>query len=1043
MKARLTIRFTVVSVFIFATLVTATLAIGLQYYFGQSLAKDTARDLYNTALAGVANETRGLARTNSNILNLLSDNKVLLDPAKQHSQLEIFTRVLAANPLFYGVYVGKEDGSFFEVINLDANRQTRAAHRAAPVYKWLVVTVSAQDGVRKRVLRYLDSDLNERISRSEVTDFDPRERQWYINAMESDGIYRSDAYLFDQLGIPGRTLSRQISDKGAVVGIDLTLESLSGFLRDMEVSRQSSLYMYNDSGQVFASSVEADPESTKLPIPELSLTKEELAYLQDLDALTVSNEMYWPPFDYTKDGKPQGYSIDVIKMIGEMLQLEVNFINGYSWSGLVEKFQDGSIDILQSVILTENNETWGLATQGYAHLPYGVATRSGVEPIKSLSQLSGKQVAIPAGWSILPLVKESFPDVEVVETESTSQSLDMVKNGAVFAALDNEVILRYITRHNFMENMYFHPGFNLGKESVPDKLHMLVASDKPQLHAILNKAIAAIGPAQRGYLKSQWLDFEEGVPPAQSASVPHAELANIAEYSVLHNQMRFVDHLGQIHLVYAAPVESKAFLGIMAPLDTVLAPFLDKVKLSIFITACGLLLTLPLSWVFATPIIRPVRQLADENEKVMLRHYDEVTRIPSRIKELDELSDSMVEMVAAIQAHELAQRELMDSFIRLIAQAIDDKSAYTGGHCARVPELALMLATEASASEQPPFDDFKLSTDDEWREYRIAAWLHDCGKITTPEHIVDKGSKLETIYNRIHEVRMRFEVLWRDAEIQQLKERLPDSELQSLTSDLEDIRRQLRDDFAFVADCNVGGEFLDQEKLDRLAEIATRNWERNFSDRLGLSPVEELRVHGKDSLPTTEALIQDKPEHIIPRTRSTDYPPEFGINMDIPEHLYNQGELYNLSVSRGTLTSEDRFKINEHMISTIKMLESLPFPEEMQNVPRYASTHHETMRGSGYPRKLPGAALSIPERILAVADVFEALTASDRPYKKAKPVSVAIDILHKMVEDDHIDRDCFELFISSGVYLKYAQEHLDPSQIDEVDAGSYLRSDTA
>jgi HD-GYP domain-containing protein (c-di-GMP phosphodiesterase class II) len=165
--------------------------------------------------------------------------------------------------------------------------------------------------------------------------------------------------------------------------------------------------------------------------------------------------------------------------------------------------------------------------------------------------------------------------------------------------------------------------------------------------------------------------------------------------------------------------------------------------------------------------------------------------------------------------------------------------------------------------------------------------------------------------------------------------------------------------------------------------------------------------------------------------------------MDIPEHLYNQGELYNLSVSRGTLTSEDRFKINEHMISTIKMLESLPFPEEMQNVPRYASTHHETMRGSGYPRKLPGAALSIPERILAVADVFEALTASDRPYKKAKPVSVAIDILHKMVEDDHIDRDCFELFIRSEVYARYAQEYLDPSQIDEVDAGSYLRSDTA
>jgi hypothetical protein len=242
-----------------------------------------------------------------------------------------------------------------------------------------------------------------------------------------------------------------------------------------------------------------------------------------------------------------------------------------------------------------------------------------------------------------------------------------------------------------------------------------------------------------------------------------------------------------------------------------------------------------------------------------------------------------------------------------------------------------------------------------------------------------------------------------------------------------------------VAECNVGGEFLDEAKQDRLKAIAQTSWQRQFDDRIGLSPVEELRTPPVEPvLPATEYLLSDKPQHIIERTRSTDYPPEFGINMDVPEHLYNLGEIYNLSISRGTLTAEDRFKINEHMISTIKMLESLPFPEELKNVPRYASTHHETMRGSGYPRKLPGEQLSIPERILAVADVFEALTASDRPYKKAKPVSVAVDILHKMVLDNHIDRDCFELFIRDKVYLQYAEKFLSPVQIDKVDTGKYM-----
>jgi hypothetical protein len=237
----------------------------------------------------------------------------------------------------------------------------------------------------------------------------------------------------------------------------------------------------------------------------------------------------------------------------------------------------------------------------------------------------------------------------------------------------------------------------------------------------------------------------------------------------------------------------------------------------------------------------------------------------------------------------------------------------------------------------------------------------------------------------------------------------------------------------------VGGEFLDQEKLDRLQDIAKKTWQRHFDNRIGLSPLEELRLQDTDlTLPVPERLLSDRPEHIIEREHAAIYPPEFGINMKIPEHLYNLGEIYNLSVSRGTLTDEDRFKINEHMISTIKMLESLPFPEELKNVPRYASTHHETMRGTGYPRKLPGDQLSIPERILAIADIFEALTASDRPYKKAKPVSEAIDIMYKMVLDNHIDRDCFELFVRDKVYLLYAREFLPESQIDLVDDKKYL-----
>lgn len=291
---------------------------------------------------------------------------------------------------------------------------------------------------------------------------------------------------------------------------------------------------------------------------------------------------------------------------------------------------------------------------------------------------------------------------------------------------------------------------------------------------------------------------------------------------------------------------------------------------------------------------------------------------------------------------------------------------------------------------------------------------------------------------------MRFEVLWRDAEIaywKQDKSQLDANEQADLKTQLQQTQQQLQANFAFIARCNVGSESLHKSDKARLFALSETTWQRHFDDRLGLSPLDEARLSGTAAtLPVTEKLLSDKPEHIIARTRSTDYDPKLGIKMTIPEHLYNLGELYNLTISAGTLTPEDRFKINEHMISTVKMLESLPFPPELSKVSRYATTHHETMKGTGYPRKLSAEDLSMPERIMVVADIFEALTAADRPYKTPKPISEAVAILHKMVMKGNIDADVFELFLTSGVYLRYAKQFLLQSQIDHVNIDHYVNA---
>ncbi|HEY9164066.1 MAG TPA: HD domain-containing phosphohydrolase [Magnetovibrio sp.] len=414
-------------------------------------------------------------------------------------------------------------------------------------------------------------------------------------------------------------------------------------------------------------------------------------------------------------------------------------------------------------------------------------------------------------------------------------------------------------------------------------------------------------------------------------------------------------------------------------------------------------------------------------------------------------SDQIVPMIKALASQAAvaidnqmlveAQKRLMDSFIMVIGGAIDAKSPYTGGHCARVPELARMLGEAAVVAENGVLKDFTL-TDDGFRELHLASWLHDCGKVVTPEYVVDKSTKLETIHDRIHEIRMRFEVLKRESEINYWKQVADGGDRDALKVELDAKLAQIDDDYAFVATCNVGGEFMAPEKIDRLKQIAQTTWTRTLDDRIGISH-EELRrkeVEPAAALPVAEPLLADKPEHIFPRDGTFEAPnsDKYGFNMDVPESLFNRGEVYNLSIARGTLTNEDRYIIQNHVVQTIVMLGQLPFPKHLRNVPEYAGAHHETLIGTGYPRKLSKDDMTIPARIMAVADVFEALTAADRPYKKPKTLSESIKILSFMVKDKHIDPDLFQLLLESGIYKQYAERFLKPEQLDEVDISQYL-----
>ena len=358
----------------------------------------------------------------------------------------------------------------------------------------------------------------------------------------------------------------------------------------------------------------------------------------------------------------------------------------------------------------------------------------------------------------------------------------------------------------------------------------------------------------------------------------------------------------------------------------------------------------------------------------------------------DDLDQQTVEVLASQAGVSLqnkllrdAQRDLLESFIKMIASAIDAKSDYTGGHCERVPLIAEMLARAACDAKTGPFAEFNLS-ELEWYELHIASWLHDCGKVVTPVHVMDKSRKLETIHDRIEAVRARFEVMLRDARLAAYEREKAGEDPVTVGRDLETEISSLRDDLAFLEKTNFGGEFLPREGQERIKRIAERTLEMG-GQRVPLLSAEEVQ---------------------------------------------------NLSISRGTLTEKERLIINAHMVHTVNILNALPFPPQLRRVPEYATGHHEKMDGTGYPRGIFAGDMSVPARIMAVADVFEALTAIDRPYKQPKKLSEVMFIMGKMKEQHHLDPEVFDLFIVSGIYRKYAEQNLPPELVDAVDEQKLL-----
>ncbi|MGE5517379.1 MAG: HD domain-containing phosphohydrolase [Bacteroidota bacterium] len=914
------------------------------------------------------------------------------------SALPFLYSALEQEPSLYSLYYGFADGSFLQVIATRGDQRILDAHQAPADAGWIVRAISGQGEHRHQIWTFLDRER--RIVASRIDDtptYDPRQRPWYLAATDAIAAdpQLSAAYVFNSLREPGITASRRLNSAQGVFGVDITLAGLSAFVASQNISAQGGMVLFDESGRVLALSP--------------SLADSQLPLLADMAELRspLVRALLGAGID---NG---GEALRVVETASLRLLAQIA-----RWHGTRER----GIGI---AILAPADDFVGPIRAMRSHiLLLALGELALLVPIALLfsSRMahSVRALAADAG-RVRDMNFTATPPLSsrIIEFDELDKAFDLMKHtlearkrqldetrDKLARLVDLGIAMSAERDSNRLMEMVLQGAKELTNAD-GGTLYIRSDDDKLQFQIVRNDTL---GVALGGTTGN-----DVTIPPvAMFDADGHANHRNVVSHAV-HAQQTVV-------IADAYDATSFDFSG------TRIFDERNGYRSKSFLTV---------------PLKPRGGDVIGALQLINARPHDSDEVVPFS-PDIQRFVEALAAQAAtALYNRDLlsAQERLMDAMIQLIAGAIDAKSPYTGGHCERVPELAQMLAQEATAQNAGPLADFRFDTDEQWREFRIGAWLHDCGKVVTPEYIVDKATKLEIIYNRIHEVRMRFEVLLRDARITQLEAMAAGADPQAAAAEYEARKTALMDDFTFVAECNVGGEYFAPEKVERLKRIAQTTWLRHFDDRLGLAHEELKRYAGypPEPLPAPEPLLSDKPWHLIPRDGGTNRAyNDLGFQVPVPENLYNRGEVYNLSISRGTLTAEDHFKIKEHIMQTIAMLERLPFPKHLKRVPEYAGTHHETLTGSGYPRALTAANLSVPARIMAIADIFEALTASDRPYKKAKTLSESVKILSFFKKDGHIDADLFDLFLSSGCYRRYAERFLQPDQIDDVDISAYV-----
>jgi len=988
---QISLQMCVAAAFVVLIILLGVALISYSYNRHREIALKTASELFDHITLQTASDVGQLYAPIETLVDLTSqlapDNGIF--PLRQAELLGFFSEALKNNRHLDAVYLGYSNGDFFLVRNV-ASSTAISTQLAAPKRTAFVAQRISRDAAEgsRHSTDYYDKDLLHLGTEDGfVTGFDPRRRDWYYQASQTDRAITTAFYLFYTSGEVGTTVARKLVGGDVVVGADLTLEDVSIGLQDLSVTDSTEIIVFSRDGTVLG--YHDHDQLVNLTFKGTQRGTFRAPHISDFRSRVLEETFH----QFLQGAQDSPISFDV---------------NQTQWYGSIKPVAFGSHrneSVYMAIVVPEVELLKDLATVRWQSVlmsiivlavAFALAWWLSKNITKSAASLAKEAEEIRQFKLDTPITVNT----RITEISRLAKSMGVMKTA----------ISRYKKIATAMST----------QQSVQDLIQTILDETRDVSNASYAALLLLSDDGQH-----LTLYHEQFVNGSDVTNIPKGERAE--------QRIALRDDDGN---VFSAQPEVFSITN-----ETTV--IVDDVKTDTQFDAENspyrTLLLVPLK--SSNGMVIGVLKLAHKASNDLQAGQRFSPQSVDIVESLASNAAMAMENQRLIRSHS----DMFESLIRITAVAIDAKSPHTGGHCQRVPVLTQLLAEAASTSNQSTLKDYEL-TDEARRVLHVASWLHDCGKVTTPEHVADKATKLETVHNRIHEIRTRFEVLWRDAEIDYYK---AISGADSTDDDwayqqLEARRAQLQNDFEFIAECNIGSESMTPERIERVRSIARSTWQPHFDDSIGLSEKEHARklMARSHSSSLHEFVLADKNEHLIRRlnTNSNWSGQIDELGVDAPEYEYNLGEIHSLTVERGTLTPEERFKVNDHVTQTLLMLKSVPFPRELQHVPNIAGNHHERLNGTGFPRGLTAADLGIEDRIMAIADIFEALTAADRPYKKAKTLSESMQIMSGMRNKGHICPDLFDLFLKEKVYESYVEKYLEPWQIDAMEFAHHMRT---